>query len=72
MNINDPITCDNESYGNGVITFISLDESYIFIKFDNRDLPTMCSSKTMKTIHADDAKKNVSFKIIESSNDEVI
>ena len=55
--VGDYVYCDYEGFGRGTITKM-FDESLMLIKFDNRALPTMCSSSSMTTVH-DDVKRKI-------------
>lgn len=43
--------CKDENFGNGVVVMIYSDEDLMVVKFENRELPTMCSAKKLCTVH---------------------
>ena len=57
----DLVHCDDLEYGNGIVKKLFEDSSLILVKFIDRDLPTMCDSKTMTTVH-DEVKRKFKLK----------
>ena len=54
----DYVYCNYDGYGRGTITRIHVKEKLMLVKFIKRDLPTMCSSINMCTVH-DEIKRKI-------------
>ena len=55
--IDDFIYCDYEAFGRGTVVKL-FEDDLMLVKFDKRDLNTMCSSKLLITVH-DDIKRRI-------------
>ncbi len=58
--VHDLVYCNDLEYGSGVITKL-FDNDMMFVKFNSRELQTMCNSKTLTTIH-DETKRKIILK----------
>ena len=56
--LNDYVYCEYKDFGRGEIISISIDKTIMIIKFNNRELQTMCSAIDMITIH-DGVKRKI-------------
>lgn len=56
--VGDYVYCDSEGFGRGKIMTIKPNDNMMFIKFDNRELQSLCSTIDMVTIH-DEVKRKV-------------
>ena len=54
------VWCDDLEFGRGVITSLS-DNEFMLVKFDRRELQTMCNRRTLTTIH-DETKRKIILK----------
>jgi len=50
FSIGSNVICDYNDFGRGIVTDMFSD-NLMLIKFDSRDLPVMCNSETMTTVH---------------------
>lgn len=57
VSMSDYVYCDHEGFGRGIIMSI-FDEDLMLVKFDKRELPTMCSSSTFVTVF-DEVKRKL-------------
>ncbi len=56
VSLNDYVYCNHEGFGRGVVMSI-FEDDLMLVKFDKRELPTMCSSSTFVTVFDDIKRK---------------